>query len=360
MQSLQRMRMRAFIVASLLVIIASPPLSAKNLIVNGDFKEWADGVPKGWSVEVGARNGGSEPESEVAPLPGKGLMLRGNQSTLAWRLVQQELDVVPGDRLTLTFEARTKGVRREARQFNNCYVGLLSFDANKKLIDQAIESIPDETGQWETFTVDYRVPSNAASTVVGVFLSKSGLFGVQSVSVLKSAKGTNEKENEEDDLLKNGALQDWTRGHPRDWKVEIAAKNGADRPVSLVKEFSGGGVSLSGDARTLAWKSVSQSLAIKPGTTYTLQFSASASNVRRQGRQYDNCYVGVLSFDANDRRVDMAIQDLSKINDWKEYRLNFSPPRNARRSEVIVFLSKSGTLRVKEVSVKEATPGRPF
>ena len=33
---------------------------------------------------------------------------------------------------------------------------------------------------------------------------------------------------------------------------------------------------------------------------------------------------------------------------------------NAARSEVLVFLSKSGTLQIKHLMVKEATPDRPF
>ncbi|MEL6104570.1 MAG: carbohydrate binding domain-containing protein [Planctomycetota bacterium] len=336
-------------------------LAAEELVRNGNFKEWADKVPEDWEVDIGARNGANEPESEVARLPTTGLLLRGDQATRAWRIVKQELDVAPGDGLELAFEARTKDVRRQGPQYDNCYVGLLSFDTGGKLIGKAIVAIPDDTDGWKKFSARYRVPGNAASTAACVFLSKTGIFGVQSVSVTRAGTASkSDNRDGENNLLKNGLLSEWNGGKPDDWKVEVAARNGANSPISLVKPLPDGGVSLSGNGRTLAWNSVSQSLTVQPGTTYSLRFEAFASGIRREGRQYDNCYVGVLSFDGNDRRVDMAIEDLSDVDDWKEFRVNFSPPRNAKRSEVIVFLSKSGTLQVKSVSVEEATPAKPF
>ncbi|MEO1524156.1 MAG: hypothetical protein AAFX06_01910 [Planctomycetota bacterium] len=350
-----------FAIALFISVAGSVHSTANELVVNGEFTDWTDDSPTGWAIEIGAQNGADEPLSEVTRLPDKGLLLRGNQTTLAWRIVKQKLDAGPGDRLKLRFKARTKDIRREARQFNNCYVGLLSFDAKQKVIGSMIQSLPDSTDGWKDYSIEYEVPNAAASTAVCAFLSKTGLFGVQSLSVVK-AKAAPKPDNKEDqeNLLTNGALDQWNHDKPKSWKVEVAAKNGSDRPASQVKPLPEGGVSLTGNARTLAWNSVSQSLVLKPGTTYTLQFEAAGDGIRRQGRQYDNCYVGVFSFDGNDQRVDMAIEDLSKVTAWKPFQLNFSPPPTAKRSEIILFLSKTGTLRVKSVSVREATPDRPF
>ena len=110
----------------------------------------------------------------------------------------------------------------------------------------------------------------------------------------------------------------------------------------------------------MAWHSLSQELDVQKGKTYTLAFEARTAGVRRQGQQFDNCYVGVMSFDANGKRADMSIKDLSRQTRWKKQRIEFTVPANASRAEVLIFLSKTGTLMVKDLSVKEAIPERPF
>ncbi len=93
---------------------------ADSLITNGDFLKWTNGLPDGWKVEVGAMNGGDSPTSEVKPIKGPSLMLRGDASTLAWHSVSQEFAARSGESYSLEFESRVKGVKREGRQHNNC------------------------------------------------------------------------------------------------------------------------------------------------------------------------------------------------------------------------------------------------
>ena len=119
-------------------------------------------------------------------------------------------------------------------------------------------------------------------------------------------------------------------------------------------------MSLRGQASTLAWYSLSQELALQKGKTYTVAFEARSGDIRRQGRQFDNCYVALMSFDANGKRAGMAVRDLSNVPKWRKQRVDFRVPANAVKTELLVFLSKSGTLMVKNISMQEATPNRPF
>ncbi|MFV1968442.1 MAG: hypothetical protein ACC628_23705, partial [Pirellulaceae bacterium] len=115
----------------------------------------------------------------------------------------------------------------------------------------------------------------------------------------------------------------------------------------------GPGLSLRGTAATMAWHSVSQSVPLDQGSGYRLEFQARSENVRRQGRQYDNCYVGVMIFDANGERVGMSNKDLSRNTGWRRHRIDFKVPAGAAKTEVIVFLSKTGTLTVKNLLLSE-------
>jgi hypothetical protein len=117
---------------------------------------------------------------------------------------------------------------------------------------------------------------------------------------------------------------------------------------------------LRGKSTTMAWRSLSQEIDVQKGKTYTLEFEALAENVRRQGRQYDNCYVGVMSFDRSGKKADASIKDLSRLPRWARQSVNFRVPPNAAKTQLIIFLSKSGSLMVKDVTVKEANPRRPF
>ena len=343
---------------ALLVVAATGDrlISAEPLITNGDFEHWNGDVPRGWKVEIGAKTGADRPVSIVQRIAGPALMLRGDASTKAWRSVSQELAVEPGGSYRLEFDARSKGVKKEGRQYNNCYVGWMSLDGQGKVAGRAIEDISDATGNWRHFTVDYTVPAQADTTVVTVFLSKTGLIGVKGVQAERAAPAAGGGNN----LLTNGTFEKWTGEKPDAWTIEVGAKTGADTPVSTVKKLGDAGLSLSGNARTMAWRSLSQDVEARPGKSYTVTFQASATGITREGRQYNNCYVGVMHFDGGGQRLDMAIEDLSGVKNWRPVKVTFTPPPNTKKTSVLIFLSKSGTLKIKDVRVEEAAPGRPF
>jgi len=380
-----RVPIAAAMLAAVLFMLLSGTtgLGAESLIANGSFEKWTDGLPDGWKVDVGAMNGADAPKSEVKPIKGPALMLRGDASTMAWHSVSQEIPARAGASYCLEFESQTRDVQQEGRQFDNCYVGIVSFDQAGKLVGRKYDDVSADSKGWAKHRIVFVVPEDAESTKVMIFLSKSGILGVKSVVVTATeaplamegdAAAAQEAEGQAASgrepatatepappgLLANGDFRDWTDGRPDGWKVDVGATNGANEPTSEIIALDGPGLALRGNASTMAWYSVGQEPALRKGRTYTLQFEARSEDVQRQGRQHDNCFVGVMCFDANGKRVDMAIEDLSRVSDWKKHRINFRLPRNAAKAKVLIFLSKSGTLSVRHVSLKEATPDRPF
>ncbi|MEM6471668.1 MAG: S41 family peptidase [Planctomycetota bacterium] len=322
-------------------------------VINGDFDQWNQGSPVGWTVETGATNGADLPKSEIKQIPGPALMLRGAASTKAWQLVSQTIDASPGETFRLTFSARVKDVRREGRQFDNCHVGWMSKDAAGKLVGRSIVDVSAETSDWKHFEVDHLVPAGATQTIVYAFLSKSGILGVKGVEVSKLGTAT-------PNLLQNHDFQDWRGERPVGWTVEVAANNGGSSPESIVKEAADGGVQLSGNRQTLAWNSVSQEVDLEPGASYELAFKAIASGIKKEGRQFDNCYAGVMHFSTGGKRLGFEVKDLSQFAQVRKDSLTFRVPANCKSTKVIVFLSKSGTLTVKELSLVRSTPLEPF
>jgi hypothetical protein len=330
--------------------------------VNGDFQKWTGDKLDGWDVEVGAKNGAGEPKSEVKLIKGPALMLRGDAATMAWHSVSQKIAARPGTSYRLDFETRTKDVRQQGRQFNNCYVGVLFLDRNGKPFGRETKDVSAATADWTKHQIDFSVPQDAASTKVIIFLSKSGTLGVRNVAAVVTGKADEPVPKADDGpaLVANGDFASWTDGVPDDWKTDIGASNGADQPKSEIRQLGDAGLTLRGTGATMAWHSVSQTLDLQKGKAYALEFEAQAENIRRQGKQFDNCYVGVMSFDANGQRVGMSVEDLSRTTRWRKQQIEFTVPVNAAKTELLIFLSKSGTLSVKNVSVKEALQKRPF
>ena len=161
----------------------NPVHSAESLVTNGNFQEWTEGVPNDWEVAIGAKNGGDQPISKVAPIKGPALMLQGDASTMAWNSVSQEIAARSGGQYVLEFEARTKDVKREGRQYDNCYVGVFHFDPAKKVVAPTVEDVSIDGKGWTRHRVEFGVPAGATSTAVVIFLSKTGILGVKDVSV---------------------------------------------------------------------------------------------------------------------------------------------------------------------------------
>src|SRR5262245_27671589 len=113
--------------AAMVAVAAEPlPLEQPNL------DAWEGNNPAGWTVAVGARSG--KPNlSRLAAGPGGGVELAGDAATGQWRSLSQRVDA-SALAVRLSFEAQAPGLQLENGQFNNCYIGLASFDsAGKRL-----------------------------------------------------------------------------------------------------------------------------------------------------------------------------------------------------------------------------------
>ena len=115
---------------------------------------------------------------------GPALMLRGDVSTMAWHSISQEFPARTGESYALAFESRAKDVKREGRQYNNCYVAIMSMNKAGKPIATEINRVSE--ADWTKHRVIMTVPPGAASTKVVIFLSKTGVLGVKNVSVTKA------------------------------------------------------------------------------------------------------------------------------------------------------------------------------
>lgn len=154
----------------LVVLLALPAFAGDNLLRNGDFSKWRDGVPEEWRSEHGAGSPGGTP-SVVGPAEGGGLRLSGDASTRSWRLLSQDVAVKPDGCYRLSFEARTTGLALEEGQFDNVYGALLAVDAAGKPASRMFAAVG--TADWAPHEILLARPG-VATLRAAVFLSKTG------------------------------------------------------------------------------------------------------------------------------------------------------------------------------------------
>lgn len=161
----------------------------------------------------------------------------------------------------------------------------------------------------------------------------------------------------------NSDFTDWKNDRPAQWTVEIGATNGAAEPVSELRQADDGSLQLSGDATTKAWQSVTQTVAITPGKTYLLNYVARASGLKLDANQFDNCYVGVFVKDAQGQTIKQIVCPIDSASTNGEIQTDQQVvfiPQTAVNADVIVFLSKTGTLNVTRLEWREASPDESF
>ena len=149
------------------------------------FEEFEDGVPQHMQAMIGAGSGPSQRTSEIArdtsekTLGQASLRLRGDADTHRWQALHQD---IPRRfrRLRVDYEVRAEDVRREANQFENCYVGFMYTDSagSRQFLTNSYEGSFD----WRTdsLTVDFE-ELGARNVQFMIFLSMSGTFWVDEV-----------------------------------------------------------------------------------------------------------------------------------------------------------------------------------
>ena len=151
--------------------------------------------------------------------------------------------------------------------------------------------------------------------------------------------------------LVNGNFEKWNSSGPAGWTVEVGANNGGNVPLSIVRKGEGPSLELTGEASTMAWNSVSQSIAVQKGDTFRIKYSVKTTDMRREGGQYDNCFVGVFQKNKRGEFVSRSFWQ-NNVTEYVDVAKIFRIVPNATEAQVVIFLSKTGTLNVRDVSVE--------
>jgi hypothetical protein len=165
----------AAIVGALLAL-AIPASADEPLLRNGEFRDWEDGAPVGWTVAVGATTKG-DATSRLEPVADGGLRIEGDASVGRWLMVSQTVKVSPGTTYRVSFEARLVEPDFEPGQRENAHVAVLQREASgpkrshRRLY--AEEWAPEE----------FLVRSTSDEMAVEVFFSMSGAQEVRRLSL---------------------------------------------------------------------------------------------------------------------------------------------------------------------------------
>ncbi len=156
--------------------------------------------------------------------------------------------------------------------------------------------------------------------------------------------------------IENNDFALWQGNNPVGWTVGVGATNGSGPESTIARLDGSGGLVLAGDASTKVWRVVSQRILVQPGTTIRLNIEARAVGLRREGNQFDNCYVGLLYKDADGNLVGRP-QVVPIANPaMRRQVLTATIPKGTRRTEVTAFLSKTGRLEVRGISAERVDP----
>ncbi len=171
------------------------------------------------------------------------------------------------------------------------------------------------------------------------------------------------------DTLKNPGFEDKpTKTDPvPGWTVVIGALNGANEPESVCevdrKEQQGGKSALHfhGENPTRAWKAAEQPVEARPGGRYRLTGQYRASGVRREGIQFNNCYVALFLFDASGELLAREFRTPGKQDAWQDFTVELTAPDTVREAKVFCFLSMTGDLWIDDLAltIEGGTPLPP-
>ena len=163
-----------------------------------------------------------------------------------------------------------------------------------------------------------------------------------------------------DPLIANGSFETWKDSStPAEWAIEIGATNGADKPLSFIGKGEPSGLVLRGDDATRAWHAVQQSFPLFSGSYYRLTFEARATDLKREPWQFDNCYVGVTMMDGDGTMLSRRVCQVGSET-WHDESAVFRAPEAAVTGQAVVFLSKSGTLAVRNCQVEQLEASKSF
>lgn len=159
-------------------------------------------------------------------------------------------------------------------------------------------------------------------------------------------------------LIKNGSFAEWNGATPVGWRLDVGARtNGASE--STVRKIAGPALLLEGDGKTGVWRSVSQEFSARPNAYYRIQFEARAKDLVREANQFDNCYVGLMINDSGGQKLGLLYRNVFEA-DWAKGLIVARMPPETATATVLIFLSKTGLLGVKNVRVEQLQPDDSF
>ena len=150
-----------------------------------------------------------------------------------------------------------------------------------------------------------------------------------------------------EDLIKNGDFRRWNGSTPSGWKSIIGASNGNAKIESTFAKVPKG-VKLTGNRKTTHWRVLQQEIDVEPNSAFKLSFDGKAIGTKREQGQYDNCYVGYQI--KSDSGKDYPIKPVVvSTRQWKRTELTVATPDDASSLRVMIFLSKTGELHVRDI-----------
>ncbi len=328
--------------------------SGEALLKNGGFEEKAgkDVAPPGWTLELGAQNGATKPESKVEldlkeKHGGKAsLRFSGDAATRGWMILKQSIEVRPGGKYSLEAWTRTAGVKTNGFGINNCYVGLFFFDASDKLVGRELAAPTQPESPWTKQTIAIEAASNARKGYVYVFLSMLGNLWVDDLALTIEGGG----HVPAPELV---FKEDWSKAKRlgSEWKKTIGATNGTGGEDSRVEidlahgaEGSPNSLHLSGNANTLRWSHLAREFPAEPGELYHWSSLVRDENVQREGPQFANLHINLCFLDAKGETLDKArFASLDAgTHDWTPLAIEAVAPEGTKKVQAGVFLSMSG------------------
>lgn len=327
---------------------------AATPLVNNGFEEKTakDGAPPGWTLELGAQNGATKPESKVEidskeKHGGKAsLHLSGDTSTRGWRILKQPIEVRPGGKYTLEAWAKTDGIAPNGFGLDNCYVGVFFFDAEGEAAGIQRASPTRPTSAWTKLTVSVTPTARARKGYVYVFLSMLGDLWVDDLAL--SIEGGERIPAPvvvfTEDFAKQKTLSS-------EWKKKVGATNGTGGEDSVLRidnargsEGSPNSLHLAGGANTMRWTHLTREFPAEPGDLFRWSAVAKAENVRREGPQFANLHVNLVFLDGKANAIGAARFGSLEAgtHDWTPLAVEGTAPEGTKKVAVGVFLSMSG------------------
>lgn len=182
-------------------------------------------------------------------------------------------------------------------------------------------------------------------------MSRRLLAALLPVLVLSAARAYGD---EPKSLLVNGDFAAWDGVSPRGWQISEGSRSGLG-PPSKVGKCPDGGVRLAGDAKTGSWKLLAQTVPVAAGATYRLAFDARFTEGPHGEGQKPNVYAGVRTTTAAGAQF---LIDIPLRSEWTPGEVVFRATEG--KTEVLVFLSWSGTLDVRAITLEKLLPAQSF